>query len=360
MDLTVKKTAIFAQKGSKAPRQDVLALWLGIAFSLLFTGVIWITGFALHTFPHLPQPANNPSWYFWKLPAPTVVAELTAWGGYTLQQLFCWGVIWYAQTHVRKYTTSLHPINVIALAGNALFILLHWFQTHLWYDGLAANVSVFSSQGSVIVLLVWVLLMENTRRGLFFGKKVPLQQRVVQFARKYHGYFFSWAIVYTFWYHPMENTPGHLVGFFYMFLLLLQSSLFFTRIHLNKYWTFTQEIIVLAHGTMVALTQPHSLWPMFFFGFAGIFLITQMYGLNLPSWVKWGLTLLLAAAAVVVYSGRGVSHLWEIVAIPLIDYPAVFVLFFLLGLIVWITGWRRPQRDEEKQAQVAVLRQEGV
>lgn len=346
-----------AQTKGKAPRQDVLMLWLGIAFSLLFTGFIWLTGFALKSFPHLPQPANNPGWYFWKLPSSTLGAEITAWGGYGLQQIFCWGVIWYAQTHVKKYTTALHPINVIALVGNAAFILFHWFQTHIWYDGLAANVSVFSSQGSVIVLLVWVLLMENQRRGLFFGQKVPFQQRVVQFARKYHGYFFSWAIVYTFWYHPMENTPGHLIGFLYMFLLMLQSSLFFTRIHVNKFWTFTQEIVVLFHGTLVALTQPNSLWPMFFFGFAGIFIITQMHGLKLPTWAKWGLISLIAVGAVIVYSGRGVSHLWEIAAIPLIDYPAVFVLFLLLGLIVWTTGWRRPQHDAEKQAEVAKLQQ---
>ena len=52
--------------------------------------------------------------------------------------------------------------------------------------------------------------------------------------RKYHGYVFAWATVYTFWYHPMENTAGHLIGFFYMFLLLLQGSLFLTRIHINK------------------------------------------------------------------------------------------------------------------------------
>jgi len=50
--------------------------------------------------------------------------------------LFERGVIWYAQTHVKRYTISPHPINIVALAGNALFILLHWFQTHLWYDAL--------------------------------------------------------------------------------------------------------------------------------------------------------------------------------------------------------------------------------
>lgn len=35
-----------------------------------------------------------------------------------------------------------------------------------------------------------------------------------------------------------------------------------------------------------------------------------------------------------------------------IDYPAVLVLFGLPGLIVWITGWRRPPQDEEKREQI--------
>ncbi|GCE50307.1 hypothetical protein EI42_04786 [Thermosporothrix hazakensis] len=340
-------------KKISSSRQDLQALWWGIAFSLLFTGIIWGTGFALRAFPHLPKPANDPSWYYWKLPAPTIAAEVTAWGGYLLHQLFSWGVIWYAQTRRLHYSHTLHTVNKVALAGNALFILLHLLQSLLWYDGLAANVSVFSSQGSVIVLLVWVLLMENPRRGLFFGKKLPLQQRVIQFARKYHGYFFSWAIIYTFWYHPTENTPGHLVGFLYMFLLMLQSSLFFTRVHINPYWTFVQEILVLAHGTLVALMQANGLWPMFFFGFAAIFIITQMHGLRLKSWIKWGLTLLLLVGAIVVYSMRGVQRLWELVAIPLIDYPAVLVLFLLLGLIVWLTGWRRPRPKQQPAVQPA-------
>jgi hypothetical protein len=65
-----------------ATRKDVLALWLGIAFSFAFTALIWLTGNALKVFPHLPQP--DPLWYFWKLPAPSLAAEITAWGLYTL------------------------------------------------------------------------------------------------------------------------------------------------------------------------------------------------------------------------------------------------------------------------------------
>ncbi|MDQ2902092.1 MAG: hypothetical protein M3Y81_00885 [Chloroflexota bacterium] len=324
---------------SRVPRKDMLTLWLGIAFSAAFTGLIWLTGDALKVFPHLPQ--QGPLWYFWKLPSPTIAGEITAWGFYALHQVASWGTIWYAQRHVKKYTTGLHPINMLALGMNASFILLHFVQTHLWYDGLAQNVSVLTSQGSVIVLLVWVLLMENNRRGLIVGHKLPFPQRIIQFARKYHGYLFSWAIVYTFWYHPMENTYGHLIGFFYMFLLMLQSSLFFTRIHINRYWTFTQEVLVLFHGTLVALYQGNGLWPMFLFGFGGIFIITQMHGLGLKTWMKWGFLALFVAGVVGVYSITGVSHLWQVSAIPLIDYPAVIVLALIIAGIVYATGWRR-------------------
>lgn len=262
------------------------------------------------------------------------MSHLTAWGFYALHQLTIWGLIWYAQTRVKKYTTGLHPINVLALGFNAFFILLHFVQTHIWYDGLAQDVSIFSSQGSVIVLLIWVMLMENNRRGLFFGKRLPISQRIIHFARKYHGYFFSWAAVYTFWYHPMENTPGHLIGFFYMFMILLQGSLFFTRIHLNKYWTFTLEILVLFHGTLVAIQNANNLWPMFFFGFGAVFVITQMYGLGLKAWLRWTILAAYIAGAVLVYSTRGPARLWEITAIPLIDYPSVLILALLIGLIL--------------------------
>ena len=76
---------------------------------------------------------------------------------------------------------------------------------------------------SVVIMVFMIYIMEHKRRGIFFGKPVPLKavDSVGQTLRKYHGYYFSWAIVYTFWYHPVEITSGHLAGFAYMFLLLL-------------------------------------------------------------------------------------------------------------------------------------------
>jgi hypothetical protein len=323
------------------PRSAKIALWGGIFFSLAFTALIWWAGKSLELVALLPD--QGVAWYYWKLPEPTFWTRLTSWGFYALHQITLWGLIYYAQTRVKKYTNGLHPVNLWALGANAFFLLLHFAQTHLWYDGLAQDVSIFSSQGSVILMLVAILLMENQRRGLFWGRKVPLGKRVLSFARKYHGYVFAWATVYTFWYHPMVNTTGHLIGFFYMFLLLVQGSLFLTRIHTNKYWMVVQEATVAIHGTLVAVMQGNGIWPMFAFGFAGIFILTQMHGLGWNRWVRWLVTGLYVTAALFIYSDRGWVQLNEIVRIPLIEYVLVFVLAGLVALGIWIADRFRRQ-----------------
>jgi len=325
----------------ESPRTARIALWGGILFSVAFTALIWWAGQRLDAIQLLPD--QGAAWYYWKLPEPTFWTRLTAWGFYALHQIALWTLIFYAQTRVKTYSKGLHPVNVWALGVNAFFILLHFVQTHIWYDGLAQDVSIFSSQGSVILMLVAILLMENQRRGLFLGKKVSFAKRIGSFARKYHGYLFAWATVYTFWYHPMANTPGHLVGFLYMFLLLLQGSLFLTRIHLNKWWTLTQEVAVGVHGTLVAIFQGQGLWPMFAFGFAGIFILTQMHGLGWSRLVRWLVGGLYVAAALFIYSGRGWVQLNEIVRIPVIEYLLVFVLAGLIALGLWIAGRFRKQ-----------------
>ena len=308
-------------------------LWAGIAFSGLFALLIWALDYRLAGIELLPD--TGYAWYYWKLPAPTFWTRATSWGFYLAHQLVIWVIIYYAQAlRKHRYTSGLHRVNVWALAANAFFIFLHLIQTHLWYDGLAQDTPVSSSQGAVIVMLVWILLMENNRRGQFFGKKVPFSKEVIRFARTYHGYFFAWAIIYTFWFHPMVSTSGHLIGFFYMFLLLLQGSLFYTRIHTNRWWTFALEFTVLVHGTLVAVMQGNGLWPMFLFGFAGILVVTQMYGLGLSLPSRLLILGGFVGSALFVYGNVGWHRLNEIVRIPLIEYGSMFVLagLFWLGL----------------------------
>jgi hypothetical protein len=281
------------------------------------------------------------------LPEQTWAGQVSAWGLYLAHQVAIWWLIFAAQRNRSRYTTGLHWFNYAALGLNALFILLHVLQTHLWYDGLAQDVSIWSSQWSVIFLLVLILLMENPRRGLFFGYKAPLGQRTVDFVRKYHGYYFAWATIYTFWYHPTEATSGHLVGFFYTFLLLLQGSLFFTRVHLNRYWGFTLEVMVLVHGTLVALMNAGDMWPMFGFGFAGILVLTQIHGLGLSRWVRGAIMAVYVVAALWVYNGYGLAKIHQITWIPLTEYVVVFAVAGLIGLVLWLVqkiGARRPEQ----------------
>jgi hypothetical protein len=305
-------------------------LLAGMAVCALLTIMVWLAGFAVADQPLLPD--RGPSWYRWQLPDPTVWTRLSAWTGYAAHQLVAWGLIYYAQTRVRTYSKTLHPINVVALVANLIFLGVHEVQTQVFYDGLAQDVSIYSSQGSVILLLVVVLLMENRRRGLFFTKPAPIKAEVVAFARKYHGYLFSWAAIYTFWYHPMLNTPGHLIGFFYMFLLLLQGSLFLTRAHTNRIWTLTLEVLVAVHGTLVAImnTGPHGLWPMFCFGFLAIFVITQMHGVGLSRAVRWVIGIGYVIAVFGVYTWRGLATIHQITWIPIVEYGLVAVLALLL------------------------------
>ena len=120
---------------------------------------------------------------------------------------------------------KLHGINIIVLAGTAFFVVLHYAQTAIFYDGLGQDLPVISSQMSVIFLLVIVLLMEAPRRGLFWGAGKSWFSRIRPILIRYHGYYFAWAITFTYWYHPMETTLGHLFGFLYTFFYSFRRDL---------------------------------------------------------------------------------------------------------------------------------------
>ena len=320
--------------------KDRTALWAGIAFAIVFTLIIWWTGQFLDTSSFLPD--QGASWYFWKRPDPTFWSRFTAWGLYLAHQISFWVVIYLAQKKRPRFTEGVNKYTLWALGINAFFIIAHLIQTQLWYDGLAQDVSIWSSQVSVIIMLVLILLMEIPRRGLFWGKKIPFSKAIISFIRRYHGFYIAWATVYTFWYHPMESPSAHLIGFFFMFLLLLQGSLLYTRVHLNRNWTTFLEAFVTLHGTLVAIYQGNGIWPMFFFGFLGIFVMTQMHGLKVPKWVHWLILGGYGAGVVVVYSQRGFGNLYELVSIPLIEYAGVFAAALLTWGILWVIGQKTP------------------
>ena len=97
----------------------------------------------------------------------------------------------------------------------------------LWHDSIPLP-------GSVIVALILMLFIEFKDRGVLFGYPTPKQLKdkqdsvwlsPVYLVRKYHGYFIYWAAIFTFWYHPMENTLGHAFGFTHTWFMMLQGML---------------------------------------------------------------------------------------------------------------------------------------
>lgn len=326
-------------------KQHWKTFWTGIIISLGFVGIIGLLGYRLDSIELLPD--TGYSWYYWKLPTKEFWPRMTAWAFYVGHQVMVWLFIWQAQHGERSQRAAKRKALYIT---NIVFVALHILQTHLWYDGLAQDVPVMSSQGSVIVMLVLILIMETPRRGLFFGKmkflnKDKLFKTSISLIKKYHGYFIAWALVYTFWYHPTISTQGHLVGFFYMFLLFIQMSMIYTPVHMNKYFKAMLEVFVLFHGTTVAIGQGNNMWPMFLFGFATMLVVTQVYGLDLP---KWGLYLvqgIYIAGVIIVFGGftghRVISEVHQVTWIPVIEYGLVFGFLFVLEGPVRLIRWRK-------------------
>lgn len=332
------------------PRSAQTALWGGIAFSTLLTLLIWLLNPLLEKF--ILDPGDGTFiFYDWQLLTHTTAGRISAWGLYALHQITLWALIYYAQTYVKKYSTGLHPVNILALGVNGLFVILHLIQTHIWYDALAMDVDSWTSQGSVILMLCGILIVENKRRGMFFGKKVSFSEQVTSFSRKYHGYLFAWAIVYTFWFHPMVSTPGHLAGFFYMFLLMLQSSLFLTRIHVNKWWTLFQEVTVIFHAILVAVFQAPNIWQMFTFGFGAMFVITQMHGLNLSRFTRWAFGLSYILIMFFVYNFNIPKALAEAIRIPLIEYLVALLMAGIISFIFWV----KSKLTKENKSELSLL-----
>ncbi len=303
---------------------------IALIASAALTGLIAALGPLLARVPHLPD--QGPAWYFWKLPAATFWSRLTSWGLYALHQLSVWTLVFLSMRE-GPHPKRLSRITIAFLLVNLLFILLHILQTHIWYDGLAQDVPIWTSQYSVIIMLVLMLVMLNPRRGLILGLKVPFGERGLAFVNRWHGLYISWALVYTFWFHPMEGSIGLLWGFFYMFLLLTQLSFANTKLHFAIAWVTALELIVGIHGPVIALQNGYASWPMFAAGFLFMTVFTQQFGFRLP-W--WGRALVFAAYAAgvgVMYAQRGFGRLYEVLFIPVALYGGALALILLTRLI---------------------------
>jgi hypothetical protein len=333
---------------STAPADPILPFkhWWGLLGCAALMGVILALG--PYSEGLVLEPDRGDMWYFWQLHEPTAITRLAAWLPFSLHWIAMWYLISRGRSARPKYVFGLHSFNLWAIGVNAFFILLHIVQTKVFYDGLAQDTHEATSLGSVVIMLFAIMLMENKRRGLVFGKKFEFMFEAGEAVRRYHGYYFSWAIIYTFWYHPVELTNGHLAGFAYMFLLFLQGSLFFTRFHINRWWTMSLELLFVVHGALVAYfilqKGQDGPWSMFLFGGVTLFLITQMHGLGLSRRSKWLVAIPLVAIMATWYLVNP-EYQSMLPRVPMINYIGtilVLIVVWLLlrfgNLVTWLRG----------------------
>jgi len=320
--------------------KDTTALNWGIIFAVVVSVAIFSLGGILAGFTIAPEPEGVGFFYEWQLANPNFWSTGSAWVLFVLHNFAIWGTIYWAQERSnRKYTTHLKSFNFVALAINAVFILAHFAQTAFFYDGIAQDLPSWTSQGAVIMMLYVIMMMENRRRGLFFGKKLNFRQEFYHWLRDYHGYAFSFAVIYTFWFHPMIPTWGHVLGFIHVIVVMLQGSLMFTKTHVNRKWIFLNEILVLPHAALVALNQGSGIVHMFVWGFLAIFVVTQMHGLKLKTWAKYAIYAGFVLSIFITYTVvRQPYEINEVIRIPMIDYLMIFMTYGLWWMVAFVSN----------------------
>ncbi len=356
-------SALIADSKESRSNMPKYAFIVSIIFSISFTILIALLGPLLRRFELGPD--QGATWYYWQLPIADLTAQFIVWGLYLAHQFSIWILIYWAQKNVVKLREQskygLTTYNWWALAINGIFIVIHLFQTHIWYDGLAQDVPIWTSQGSVIVMLAFLLVMQNRQRGLVLGKKAgkPMTREVARFFMKSHMYIFAWALIYTFWFHPMDSDPQLLTGFIYMFLLFTQVSLSYTKFHLNRKWIILLEGFVGVHALVVAINNTvmlgsSDMWPMFLSGFLFMVVFTYLYSLKMNSNVRWFIFLAFAGFLLWIYLpfgyGRDFSYLirFEVLWIPIVLYG----LAYLFAGIVFL--FQRMKKYEDNPNEVAI------
>lgn len=263
------------------------------------------------------------------------------------------------------------------------------------YDGLARDVHEASALGAVAVLLVWVWLLRSPERGVFFGcfrlslpggggSRAAATLRSAAVAA--HSYAFSFACVWTLWYHPAVATPAHVTGIVYIGALLVQSALAGTAAHVEEGWMTALEVSVAGHALVtaaaattrsasaaaaagVAVAQPgggggggdggKSLLPLFGWGFASTFVAVPLHGLGWSAATRARVTAAYGATAAAAVAGRwGGTRAYHVVAIPVADAVILGVLVAVLGGGNWaairLRAWRR--RSQQYAAAARELR----
>ena len=314
--------------------------------------------------------------YPYRLVEPVLSSRIVPWVAYGVHQLGQWYFIrqaqlahdrgeiqWVTQEQLGKLSGSDRALALTPnkyakqmFALNVGMVLLKFVQSQLFYSGLASDVPEWTALGSVALWILFAMVVQMPSRGLFFGywknfdyecigdtlANVLQSRDFIRFTRRYHGYGISFGTTYNFWYHPMEGSPGFVLGYLYQLCMIVQSSFLFHPNHRNKLWTLLLELGVVPHSAVIGIffANGQSGAPfMFSFGFAFAFVTTQMHGFDLTRAQKWAFALGYFASLVLTYiiAGRSLSHVTEVfrMSMNFTFAPFAWVIWCALSLVTY-------------------------
>ena len=216
---------------------------------------------------------------------------------YACHQVFHWSMTCYARFFL-KTSRKLQSFHYWMAGVNIFFVLLHLALSHWTHGSISAIYHYYRSvhyHGYYISyerdddlpilwgLSYWILLAKSGQRGAFFGLSIPFTKPIVLFADELLDFVFSWAVLYTYWCHPLKEISTLIIEL----IFITHSCLIQTSFHKNKCWTIFVEMNVLFFMFHVlGPNRPSS----YIFGCMNlclvVFVVTQIHGLNLRLLVK--------------------------------------------------------------------------
>ena len=262
---------------------------------------------------------------------------------YILHQLAHWAMVYYAQTHL-KCSQKLQPFHYWMAGMNLVFMLLYIVKSYIIPDSVSYRLPKELLTLIVLGLSYWLLIAKSNSRGLIFGYFVP-KQGIAEVAEKCLPYYFSFAVLFNFWYEPFIDR--------YMCLRLVvelifitQSCLIQTYAYENKYLSILFELMVLPYLIITFFfpiePQQQLLLAILTLSLvcAAVFAISQMHGLNfLTRMIKIVITVLLISFAILFdfiwYQGELVVFITGYYYIGLIVIMVVLMLIkYMIGTII--------------------------
>ena len=308
---------------------DKVALIIGVAASVLLALLIYVfTGSLLKNSPTYGSSRN---FFLFGKPLLMLVSQPL----YILHQLALWAMLYYARTHL-KCSHKLQPFHYWMAGMNLVFVLLYVAQSYLFLGNISYRLPA-ELPLIVLGLSYWFLIAKSSGRGFIFGYPVLYTQDIAEVAEKCLPYYFSFAVLFNFWYKPfVDKYMLFFVRLVVELIFITHSCLIQTHIHENKYWSLLLELMVLPYSVIILvfpLSTPKPTLDILLFSLfcVAVFAISQMHGLNfLTRMMKIVITVLVIFLGILL-------HLPDADPVPI--FVLVIGYYVVLILIMSVLNW---------------------